>query len=98
MNLSIMKVEAVVSGVMRAVTINCESILPGLIVLKARLKTFSIVLTRVYHAVTWPNSGVANFCQSIYSNKTVEYFIKAVTTYNIRFAPYQLVKSSYTIV
>ena len=30
MNLSIMKVEAVVSGVMRAVTINCESILPGL--------------------------------------------------------------------
>ena len=30
MNLSIMKVEAVVSGVMRAVMINCESILPGL--------------------------------------------------------------------
>ena len=31
MNLSIMKVEAVVSGVIQAVTINCESILPGLI-------------------------------------------------------------------
>ena len=30
MNLSIMKVEAVVFGVMRAVMINCESILPGL--------------------------------------------------------------------
>ena len=30
MNLSIMKVEAVVFGVMWAVTINCESILPGL--------------------------------------------------------------------
>lgn len=30
MNLSIMKVEMVVSGVMQVVTINCESILPGL--------------------------------------------------------------------
>ena len=45
MNLSIMKVEAVVSGVMRAVTINCESILPGLI-----LSNWSnIVLKNFYH-------------------------------------------------
>ena len=30
-----------------------------LTVLKARLKTFSIVLTQVYHAVALPNLGVA---------------------------------------
>ena len=28
-------------------------------VLKVRLKTFSIALTQVHHAVAWPNSGVA---------------------------------------
>ena len=34
MNLSIMKVEVVVFGVMPVVTINCVSILPGLIIIK----------------------------------------------------------------
>ena len=51
-----------------------------LTVLKARLKTFSVVFTRVYHAVAWPNLGVAGpfrppnvsgALRSIYSNRTV---------------------------
>ena len=41
----------------KLVTSTCKHRL--LTVIKARLKTFSIVLTQVYHAVAWPNLGVA---------------------------------------
>ena len=63
-----MKVEAVVFGVMRAVTINCESILPGLMLLSSTSGSVLAIhgLTgsakSCQEKQTWPSIAMLSLC------------------------------------
>ena len=68
-----------------------------LTVLRARLKTFSIVLTRVYHTVAWPNLGVAGPkpSQTFGDQYTLIEQSNTLLKQPPRTISYQLIESSY---